>query len=89
MAETTKQVVIDDGGPAYPCEMDCINEQGHDGIFKPTPGMSYRQWLAGMAMQGIFAGGADFVKTGTVVEDAFYIADAMIAASKTQPDGDK
>lgn len=40
---------IDDGGPAFPTEMDGINEQGRDGVFGPYPGMTLRDWFAGQA----------------------------------------
>lgn len=39
--------------PAFPCE------GGDNSGLHPHPGMTYRQWLAGMVFQGALAGKAD------------------------------
>ena len=38
-------MVKNDGGHAFPWP-------GNDGMFTPSPGMSLRDWFAGMALQG-------------------------------------
>lgn len=64
---------IPDGGPAFPVPLQ------HDDV-----GMTLRQWYAGMAMQAelISSAIADPITTydpGSLSEQAFIIADAMIA----------
>jgi hypothetical protein len=39
-------MAINDGGPAFPCMMDDVNEHGRDGEFKPRPGQSLRDYFA-------------------------------------------
>lgn len=78
MSDTTKQ--IDDGGPAFPSPDAAQWDIGNRGFY---PGMSYRQWLAGMAMQGLLANPEAFEWTATrTIEIAMHHADAMIAAEK-------
>jgi hypothetical protein len=40
----------DDGGPAFPHNLEM-----EDGSFDQLPGMSLRDWFAGMALQGMCA----------------------------------
>lgn len=70
---------IDDGGPAFP------SEQGHaDGCWNQTleRGMSLRDWIAGKALVGLLARGADDDPSVNVPVRAYAIADAMIASRK-------
>lgn len=48
-----------------------------DGSSETWPGMTLRQWYAGMAMQGLVVS-ADW-STTTIAEEAFRLADAMLA----------
>ncbi len=57
-----------DGGAAFPAEIT------------GDPGMSLRDWFAGMALQGIMAHGTNNVKYPAAdAIRAFELADAMIA----------
>ena len=76
------QKPIDDGGPAFPCNSPNGKET--------HPGMSLRDWFAGMAMQGMLAVSSvqstlthDAIRGGT--KTSFEIADAMLAAGKEKP----
>lgn len=73
----------DTSGPAYPCL-----ERGGNGLDLTHPGMTLRQWHAGLAMQGMLCNGfiPHMVKPeGSVSQSynyaqaAFAMADAMIA----------
>ncbi len=71
---------IDDGGSAFPYGF--INERGGQTI---VMGMTRRDWLAGMAMQGLLAHKAlDVLSTHDKLWAAamYGIADIMIEASK-------
>jgi hypothetical protein len=48
-----------DGGPAFPVPPVVISEElARSGItFNGEPGMSLRQWYAGILLQGLLAGG--------------------------------
>lgn len=83
---------IDDGGFAFPV-LPPICGDGHPpaGYPYPQPGMSLRDWFAGMAMQGILsaADSDEFEYYDPAMEHAkwvpvtaYSIADAMIAARK-------
>lgn len=64
---------IKDGGPAFPAPAGVahITEQG----------MSLRDWMAGMAMHGLFAAGGGKVMTADEwAAQAYTVADAMIEA---------
>ena len=65
----------DDGEQVYPrgIALDPKNSNPHF-----TEGISRRDWLAGLAMQGMLSGGHGF-KTA---EDAYKIADDMIEQGK-------
>lgn len=79
----------DDGGPAYP--------HGYSAQANSTPGMSLRDWFAGQALNGAWAGGNNDsiqLAEGQTVDDAIFAhwldvarcayiaADAMLAARK-------
>ena len=66
--------LIDDGGPAFPPHWD---PETH------CSGMSYRRWLAGMALQGIVSSPSFYeADMGQVARTAWKLADAVIAAEK-------
>ena len=62
-----------DGGPAFPVHPDQTAHRG-------TPGMSLRDWFAGMALQGLLAQQPhdDALKEGGLALMAFQCADAML-----------
>jgi hypothetical protein len=70
---------INDGGPAFPRPMVAA-----------APGMTLRDWFAGQAMQGLIASPRGPVNGGTVTdswvaENAYIVADAMLAAREVKP----
>lgn len=69
MGEADK--VFEQGGPAFPVLDSTIG----DG----RCGMSLRDWFAGMAMQGLLAGGGDYLRSDIAL-DSYRTADAMLAA---------
>lgn len=79
----------DTSGPAFP------GEQGTspDGTWNQTwsPGMTIRQWYAGMAMQGIIAThcGQPTPSDALVVKWAFEMADAMLAHEAKEAEGER
>ena len=73
----------DDGGPAFPR----LGEEFGDRRYE-TPGMSIRDWFAGMALQGLLSNGIPHPSdlTGHGVErlarTAYGYAEAMLTARK-------
>lgn len=67
----------DSGGPAFPRAPFDVNDYCGDG----SPGMSLRDWFAGMAMQAIRADAAFALRSDPeqVADRAYEQADAMIA----------
>ena len=70
---------IDDGGPAFP---------GHDSTAGPYSGITYRQWLVGVAMQG-YCGAKDKHPTEwngptQIASMAHNDADAIIAHQRRE-----
>ena len=71
----------DTSGPAFPM----MRDQSHEERFIIEPGMTLRQWYAGLAMQGMLAcpvqpqSGPDMF-----ARDAFAMADAMLAEGNKQ-----
>jgi len=74
----------DTSRPAFPM----MRDQSHEERFIIEPGMTIRQWYAGLAMQGLLASGALSVKQADhvrpfneqeVSDQAFAMADAMLA----------
>lgn len=64
---------IDSGGMAFPVSQDTAH----------FPGMTLRQWYAGMALQGILSRDSiQFHKSTTIAVWAYDYADAMIRAGK-------
>lgn len=76
---------IHDGGPAFPTER--FNSYGNGaGVTTRDGGMSLRDWFAGQALIGFYAGrpqqgfNPDFAPEDARI--AYLIADAMLAARK-------
>lgn len=53
-------------------------------INESSGGMTYRQWLAGMAMQGLLANDSDR-RPENIAKDAVEYTDALIAELNKQP----
>lgn len=74
----------DTSGPAFPSqELDgqgCPRTELH-------PGMTLRQWYAGMAMQGFLSDPNYCPDPKSTAMDAFNIADAMLAQEKRDAEG--
>ncbi len=76
------------GGPAFPTLGDDFMKVA-DGSYQPKShygmqgesGMTLRDWFAGMALQGILAGGGDY-DAGLMEREAYQRADAMLAAKE-------
>jgi hypothetical protein len=64
---------LNGGGPAFP-------------FAEYHPGMSLRDWFAGQAMAAI--GNACYERYSHMAQDAYEIADAMLAARKAKAEGD-
>ena len=84
---------IDDGGPAFP--FPGIPTDGTDipWMVPPHPGMSLRDWFAGMALQGMLATPGYWEFKDTKVDDTqghahvcFNFADAMLVKRKRPND---
>lgn len=54
-------------------------------INNPEPGMTYRQWLAGLAMQGILAARPNPKEWSEYAEACVDMADALIAELEKAP----
>ena len=82
-ADSTK----DDGGPAFPMEIDTEDSKGYPITGKIVGGMSLRDWFAGMALQGMVAQPNDHTFTWDYTKEvrqrlavkAYQYADAMLA----------
>lgn len=78
---------VSDGGPAFP-QAIAFNRNGeavYSGMyFQEGPGMSLRDWFAGMALQGIMNNTNAFANMSdkAVAENCWKAADAMLAARK-------
>lgn len=72
---------IRDGGPAFPAMNFIVPidlEARHVARLGETQGMSLRDWLAGMAMQGILSANQDRLNDEWLSKEAFGYADAML-----------
>lgn len=72
MKPKSEPKAIDDGGYAFPGRGDQLTEHG----------MKLRDWMAGMAMQGLLSCDAPMAET-QLAEAAYRQADAMIKARAT------
>ena len=75
---------IDDGGPAFPADIQRRCPQTGEWTDLPPQGMTLRQWYAGQAVAGQwrFRGNtedSDSTTARKIAKTAFAIADAMIA----------
>ena len=74
----------DNGGPAFPCQPLAMD----GGACGPLdPGMTLRDWFAGMAMQGLLSGDvharySSMDWTEKLTLEAWQAADAMLEARK-------
>lgn len=64
-----------DGGP-----IAASIEQGNNGSLVSVGGLSKREWLAGMALQGYLVNNGTDTPEGAIVEWSLSTADAMLAA---------
>ena len=64
-----------DGGPAFPTEH--LETSYESQPYMPHPGMSLRDWFAGMALPGIMATAPIGGKDAAIL--AYHLADAMLA----------
>lgn len=81
----------DDGGNAFPVlerhesyKHRELNEEP-EVFFASEPGMSMRDWFAGMALQGSLAATAEAIQLkhlAALAQGAYLIADAMLAERK-------
>ena len=71
----------DDGGPAFPRpSSEAVDGRGNHFWPSAETGMSLRDWFAGMAMQGLFAGQCDDGwEPDAAAKMSYFVADAMIA----------
>ena len=80
----------DGNQPAFPCDSDAtvISEDGKRSILKlRNPGMTLRQWYAGMAMQRLLTtDGYGSFPMGLLRNMAFAIADAMLDEPESKAD---
>jgi hypothetical protein len=82
---------LNDGGPAFPCTKSVTATCPDSGRVQetytiPHGGMSLRDWFAGQAMAAI--GNACYERYSHMAQDAYEIADAMLAARKAKAEGD-
>lgn len=85
---------IDDGGPAFPRHCSLREGQQWNDAHADSEGwgMSLRDWLAGMAMQGMSSQAESLYGDDpydNIADSAYVQADAMLAQRKVEPDGDK
>jgi hypothetical protein len=72
-----------DGGSAFPSEKHECQDNTWNQTFQP--GMTYRQWLAGMALQGELANPRNKLdEAGQFAQWALDVADALIAAEEQE-----
>mgnify|MGYP000272854830 CR=1 FL=1 len=75
-----------DGGPAFPaltmlCGSDTVVASCHNSA---QPGMSLRDWFAGQAIIALYQTDRSEYPTSKDAEQAYRIADAMLAARKAE-----
>lgn len=67
--------MADDGGPAFPQHAEALRSD-------VPPGMTLRDWFAGMALSGLNASGPHDCGPLGLAFDAYRQADAMLKARK-------
>lgn len=75
-----------DGGPAFPGKrpFKYYSMGEHKGV-ETVPGMSMRDWFAGLALQGICASGPGRGWSNALLaQEAYQLADAMLAARESK-----
>lgn len=70
----------EDGGPAFP--LPNTQQHGDAVLFYGKPGMSLRDWFAGMALQGLLANMNNALHDSWA-RDAYNMADAMLKARQS------
>lgn len=84
MSEEKK--LIDDGGPAFPVSWN----ENTPGKLCAITVMSRRQWLAGLAMQGMIAGSQGlYVTTKQFAKQSYALADAIIQFEKSEAENER
>ena len=77
-------MAIDNGGPAFPS----LDTDEHRQVYSTNPGMTLRDWFAGMALQGILTNKVADTITASwrckVADLAYGLADAMIATREEE-----
>ncbi len=73
---------IDNGGDAFPPSIYTHTYGQNEGSQDVAPGMTRRQWLAGLAMQGIVSKTFWDETPSKLAKMAYSVADAMIAYEK-------
>ena len=76
-------MIKDTSGPAFPFQRDIR----YSPDFDYEPGMTLRQWYAGLAMQGLLTGGYASMVTTKNIKDikevAFLMADEMLEGGES------
>ena len=67
---------IDDGGPAFPCDVQVEDNSGSH--YEEHYGLTMRDWFAGKALAGLVQNGK--YASGQIAQSAYSFADAMLAA---------
>ena len=74
----SKETKVDNGGYVYPNTLQHLQEVGY-GI---SLGITRRDWLAGLAMQGLLTKAEQYVSGRELADVAYKYADAMIAEGR-------
>ena len=69
---------INDGGPAFPADMQRRDPLTNEWSDLPPQGMSLREWLAGMALQGLLACSDVEGSANDLAKDAIAYADELL-----------
>ena len=73
---------IDNGGYVYPPSFKIVKKPYEEAWPEPINGITRRDWLAGLAMQGMLSNCEMSYDFAGAAEDSYKYADAMIAESK-------
>jgi len=69
---------IDDGGPAFPCNVQVEDNSGSH--YEEHYGLTMRDWFAGQVLVGILSGDQRFFSPSELATISYWAADAMLAA---------